>query len=210
MKVAILGGTFNPVHLGHLCLADDVRLTYGYDSIVFIPANILAHKDIEDDVTAGQRIDMLRAAVRAIPHFTVDACEIDRGGISYTIDTIRLLSAKYNVENKVENKLGVIIGDDLLEEFSKWKDPDRLSGLATLIVAHRYHTAKRPFSYPHQYVDNAIFPLSSSDIRNRVREGKSVQYLLPEAVWKYIEKNRLYQKTQELSTKTSKGVDVQR
>lgn len=101
MKVAILGGTFNPVHLGHLCLADDVRLTFGYESIVFVPANIPAHKNIEEDVSVDQRIDMLRTAVKAIPHFTVDTCEIDRGGISYTIDTVRLLSAKYSVENKI-------------------------------------------------------------------------------------------------------------
>ena len=203
MKVAILGGTFNPVHLGHLCLADDVRLTFGYESIVFVPANIPAHKDIEEDVSADQRIEMLRTAVKAIPHFTVDTCEIDRGGISYTIDTVRLLSAKYSVENK----LGLIIGDDLLDGFSKWKDPGRLSGLTTLIVAHRNYAAKRPFPYPHQYIDNVTFPLSSSDIRNRIREDKSVRYLLPDAVWKYIEKNRLYQKSQELSTKTRKEAD---
>ena len=203
MKIAILGGMFNPVHLGHLCLADDVRLTYGYESIVFVPANIPAHKDIEEDVSAEQRIDMLRTAVKAIPHFTVDTCEIDRGGISYTIDTVRLLSAKYSVEDK----LGLIIGDDLLDGFSKWKDPGRLSRLTTLIVAHRYHAAQRPFPYPHQYIDNVTFPLSSSDIRNRIREDKSVRYLLPDAVWKYIEKNHLYQKPQELSTKTRKGAD---
>jgi len=203
MKIAILGGTFNPVHLGHLCLADDVRLTYGYESVVFVPANIPAHKDIEEDVSAEQRIDMLRMAIKEIPHFTVDTCEIDRGGISYTIDTVRLLSAKYSVDEKP----GLIIGDDLLDGFSKWKDPGRLSGLTTLIVAHRYYTSKRPFPYPHQYIDNVTFPLSSSDIRNRIREEKSVRYLLPDAVWKYIKKNHLYQKPRGLSIKTRKGAD---
>jgi len=189
----MLGGTFNPVHLGHLYLADDVRLSYDYEKIVFVPANIPAHKEIEEEIGTEQRIEMLKLAVESIPQFVVDTCEIVRGGISYTIDTIRHLASKYNTKEKI----GVIIGDDLLEGFSDWKDPDQICKLATLIVAHRNRSSRVSFSYPHQYIDNIVFPLSSSDIRKRIMDGKSVRFLLPDAVWRYIEEHRLYHKMQQ-------------
>ncbi len=193
MRIAMLGGTFNPVHLGHLYLADDIRSSYDYEKIVFVPANIPAHKEIEEEISAGQRIEMLKLAVESIPQFVVDTCEIERGGISYTIDTIRYLASKYSTREKI----GVIIGDDLVEGFSDWKEPDQICNLATLIVAHRKHSARVSFSYSHQYIDNVVFPLSSSDIRKRIRDGKSVRFLLPDVVWKYIEEHRLYQKMQQ-------------
>jgi nicotinate-nucleotide adenylyltransferase len=193
MRIAMLGGTFNPVHLGHLYLADDVRLSFEYEKIVFVPANIPAHKEIEEEISVEQRIEMLKLAVETIPQFVVDTCEIERGGVSYTVDTIRHLASKYNTREK----LGVIIGDDLLEGFSAWKDPNQICNIATLIVAHRNHSSRVSFSYPHRYIDNIVFPISSSDIRKRIRNGKTVRFLLPDVVWRYVEEHHLYQKMQQ-------------
>jgi nicotinate-nucleotide adenylyltransferase len=200
MEVAILGGTFNPVHLGHLYLADEVRLTLGYEKIIFVPDNLPAHKNFEEDVTADHRIEMLRIALGLSSHFEIDTCEIERGGISYTIETVRLISQKYNVREKI----GVIIGDDLIDGFAKWKDADRLSKETTLIVAHRNYVQRKPFQYPHLYIDNVLLPISSSEIRERIRSENSVQFFLPEAVWQYINKNRLYRRGSGTSYETKR------
>jgi nicotinate-nucleotide adenylyltransferase len=188
MRAAVLGGTFNPVHIGHLYLADEVRLKYDYDRVLFVPDNIPAHKEPAEETTSAERLDMLDLALSTYNYFSVDACEIDRGGVSYSIETVRYIMSNY----QITGKLGFVIGDDLIEGFDSWKEAKRLSEEVDLIVAHRSIDAQKRFDYPHRYLDNMILPISSSDIRKRIGAGWAVQFLVPHIVWRYIEKKKLY------------------
>ncbi len=188
MKLAILGGTFNPVHWGHIHLADEVRVALGFDRIVFVPDNVPAHKSVESRITPAQRIEMLARALAPIPHFVLDTCEIDRGGVSYAVDTALHMAEKHDLDDR----LGFVLGDDLLAGFAEWKEAHRLSRISHLIVAHRECRERRTFAYPHTYVDNLVLPVSSSDIRRRIREGRSYKFLVPDGVWQIIDQQGLY------------------
>ena len=203
MRIAILGGTFNPVHEGHLNIAREVKSRLGYRQIVFVPANIPAHKKMEMDVGAEHRLKMLELAVAGCGDFIVDECELRRGGTSYTIDTVRQLSATYPLEGKP----GLIIGDDLLEEFKSWKDVDQLVELVELVVAHRRSRKDMAVDYPCRYIDNSLFPISSSQIREALHAENdehaedtgnpeagwdSVRSWLPPQVFDYIQRHGLY------------------
>jgi nicotinate-nucleotide adenylyltransferase len=131
---------------------------------------------------------MLKHALNRHTDFIIDTCEVERGGISYSIDTVEYLEKKYDVSDK----LGLIIGDDLVDDFHKWKDANILADRVELIVAHRMYGRKRKFEYPHRYLDNLMLPISSSEIRKRIRGGKSVRYFLPDTVWRYICEYQLY------------------
>lgn len=186
MKTVILGGTFNPVHVGHLMLAEEVRVQEGYDQVVFVPSNRPAHK-IVDGTTVAQRLDMLQLAVEGYD-VKVETCELARDGISYSIDTVRYLLAHYSLTGKP----ALVLGDDLFESFSTWKDADELSRLAELLVAHRKFAHELPSTYPHRYLNNKLIDLSSSEVRHRVRQGLAWRSLVPPAVAAYIEHHRLY------------------
>jgi nicotinate-nucleotide adenylyltransferase len=188
MKAAILGGTFNPPHWAHLFLAEEVRTLLGYDRIVFVPANLPAHKEVATDISPKQRWDMLEQALEGWPYFIADSCEIDRGGATYSIETVPKLVQKY----RIKGKPGFIIGDDLLAGFASWKRAGELAESVDLIVAHRSHRRRKAFAFPHRYIDNLMLPISSSDIRKRIRNNEAVRFLVPEAVWSYIEDNALY------------------
>jgi len=192
MKIAVLGGTFNPVHIGHLFLASEVRYLLGYDKIIFVPSNIPAHKQLEGNVTAEQRVEMLVAAVADEDGFVVDTCEIKRGGVSYTIDTIHYLEEKY----KPQARVGIIIGDDLVAGFHKWKKYKSLIEAAEIIVARREKERHTP-GFPSVPVDNAVLPVSSSGIRARIAEGAPYRYLLPYEVYRYITEKGLYIKRRD-------------
>ena len=135
MKLAILGGTFNPVHIGHLMLAEDVRKEFGYDKILFIPACVPPHKAYNACVSDSDRLEMLRLATKDNPYFDVDDCELKRKGISYTIDTIYDLESRY--QEQIEGKIGLIIGDDLLSGFESWHLAETLALRVRLIVGRR-------------------------------------------------------------------------
>ena len=194
MRIAILGGTFNPVHKGHLNIAAEVKSRFGYQRIVFIPANIPAHKKMEMDVGADHRLKMLELAVAERPDFIVDDCELRRGGTSYTIDTVRELSRIYPIEGKP----GLIIGDDLVEDFKTWRNVGQLVDMVELIVARRRSRKNLVIEYPCRYVDNSLFPISSSQIREALHvEGtstdrESVRDWLPAEVFDYIQRHDLY------------------
>ena len=190
MRIAVLGGTFNPVHLGHLNIAGEVQAELGYQRIIFVPANIPAHKNMEMDAGPENRLKMLELAASPYPDFLVDDCELTRGGTSYTIDTIRDLSRRYPVYGKP----GLIIGDDLVEDFKTWRDVDRLVELVDLIVARRRSPANVEIRYPCRYIDNSLYPISSSQIRKKVYSGNgdSVRKWLPPEVFDYIQENDLY------------------
>ncbi|MCE1206532.1 MAG: nicotinate (nicotinamide) nucleotide adenylyltransferase [Spirochaetia bacterium] len=191
MKTAVLGGSFNPVHIGHLILAEDVLSQCGYDRILFIPANIPPHKIIEDP-GPDIRLAMLRAAIECFPAFAVSDCELSREGVSYTIDTIRYLKTDLAMKGQMDAKPGLVIGDDLLAGFFNWKEPQALAEEAEIIVAHRLYPFRLSLPYPHRYVENTLIPISSSEVRARIMSGRAWRSLLPPAVQAIIEQKGLY------------------
>jgi nicotinate-nucleotide adenylyltransferase len=171
VKLAILGGTFNPPHIGHLFLAEEVYRALALDRVIFVPAHLPAHKEVAGRVPAADRLAMCRAAVQGCEYFGVDDCEVRRGGVSYMVDTVR---------------------DDLCSGFPGWKNARLLAETAAILLIHRLQREPVRFSFPHEYFDNRIMELSSSEIRERVRAGRPVRFLVPDGVYAYIEANRLY------------------
>jgi len=196
MRLAVLGGSYNPIHIGHLMLADAVSLRYGYDTIAFVPAFLSPFKDGHSGCTAEDRLAMVKLAIADNPAFYCEPCEIERQGVSYTIDTLKFLKGKHP---QCEGKIGLIIGDDLLEGFGNWYEAERIPDYADIIVGNRIvdrysaeqtHTAG---GLPHLRVDNALLPVSSSGIRAAIKEKKSWRYLVPSAVYSYIKEHKLYE-----------------
>ena len=160
MKYAIFGGAFNPPHIAHLFMADVLVREFGYDRIILIPSNISSHKSIEDLLHPTHRLAMLQPLAEELPWLEVNDCEIRRGGVSYSIDTVRELYKKYDFEEKP----GLLIGDDLLPDFASWKNVDDLISLVDLIVAFRTGNEKLDCRYPCLRLENLQLTISSSDM----------------------------------------------
>lgn len=188
MRTVILGGSFNPVHIGHLFLAEEAKRTLGYDRVVFVPANIAAHKGADQPIAGHHRLVMLERALAGIPYFALDDCELRRGGISYTIDTVPEVARRY----PSAGKMGLLVGDDLLEGFDRWKEAQALASLVEIIVARRSERPMASFLLPHRRLDNLLLPISSSDIRRRILHGLAYRQLVTEPVYEYIETQGLY------------------
>lgn len=188
MTAAILGGTFNPVHIGHLSLAEEVRSACGYDRLILVPANVPAHKDAAELVSGEHRLAMLRLAVAGSEGLLVDDCELVRGGLSRTIDTVNELVPRYGITGRP----GLVLGDDLAASFASWKDAERLAGMVDLILARRTGERHAPFAWPHRAVMNPLLVISSSDLRRRVAGGRSIRFLTPDPVVAYIADHGLY------------------
>jgi nicotinate-nucleotide adenylyltransferase len=188
VTAAILGGTFNPVHVGHLCLAEEVRSTFGYDRVILVPANTPVHKDPLPVIAGVHRLAMLRLAVEGCEGLIVDDGELVRGGQSWTIDTVVELTPRYGITGRP----GLVIGDDLAGGFSTWKDAERLARMVDLILARRTGARHAEFPWPHRVVMNPLITVSSSDIRLRVAEGRSIRFLTPDSVVAYIAAHALY------------------
>ena len=195
MRLLLFGGTFNPVHWGHLILAEELREEFAYDLVLFVPAARPPHKDVASDPGPEARLAMLQLAREGNPHLAVDDCELYRPGPSYSIDTIRGLSARYSIEGLP----GLVIGDDLAPTFSTWREAEALARESDILIARRggYISAfadgrEMDFPYRHRCATNRLIPLSSSEIRERIAAGRSVRYLVPESVFEYIRRGRLY------------------
>lgn len=197
MRIAIFGGSFDPIHIGHLSIAEDARTSFGYDRILFFPSNIPPHKRPSQKVSAQARVQMTKLAIEGNESFAIDEYEVRTGGISYTIDTIHHVMDSYDVTGKP----GLIIGEDLLPGFHTWKDAEHIQKLVELLVARRSlspgqsgegaGTAPSP-SVQYEVVQNVLLPVSSSEIRKRVGSRLSFRYLVPESVYAYISENELY------------------
>lgn len=189
MKLGILGGSFNPVHLGHLFLADKALVTLKLDRVVMIPAYISPFKiNVQStDNNSSDRIEMLAAAVTGDSRLAVDDCEIRRQGVSYTIDTIEDIIARYLCE-----KPYLIIGDDLAKDFPNWKDSKKILQLADIVIARRLNAAAENYQFAHTFIDNEIINISSQTVRKKISEGSDWRSLVPCAVRAIIEDRRLY------------------
>lgn len=200
MRLAILGGSFNPVHNGHIALAFALRREFGFDRVLLVPANLPPHKALASGASSGDRLAMLELAVSAANRESgadfigIEDCEIARGGVSYTIDTIEYLERKYKGE--LEGKIGLVMGQDLASGFGTWRRADELAERADLIVARRdvgENEATPPFPWRHRALENALLPVSSSGIRAAIRCGAPWRSLVPEAVYRYIVERTLYE-----------------
>ncbi|MDO8662320.1 MAG: nicotinate-nucleotide adenylyltransferase [Candidatus Omnitrophota bacterium] len=187
MKIGILGGTFNPVHIGHLILAEEAREKLGLEKIFFVPANLPPHKENGDIAAASLRLKMLKLAVKGNKYFNVSDAEVKRQGRSYTIDTIKEFKDKY-----LQDELYFIIGSDLLKYLEEWKDLAEINKMVKFIAATRpgYPLEKIP-SYIQTLGIRAV-DISGFEVRRCIKEDKSFRYLVPEAVFNFINTKGLY------------------
>ena len=188
MKIGILGGTFNPIHIGHLILAEEAREKLSLDKLIFVPTYLPPHKDNSDIAPAKARFEMLKLATRGNKYFCVSDVEIKRDGRSYTINTINEFKKIYPNDD-----LYFIIGSDLLKYLDEWKDLGEIIKMVKFIAATRpgYPLEKIP-SYIQTMPIRAV-DVSAFEIRNCIKEKKSFRYLVPESVCKFITKKGLYE-----------------
>ncbi len=193
-RVGIMGGTFDPIHYGHLVTAEEAVVQFGLDQVVFVPTGRPWMKADRLVSPAEDRYLMTVVATASNPRFSVSRVEIDREGPTYTVDTLRALADEHP-----DAELFFITGADAILEIFEWKDPEEVLSLAHFIAATRpgYDLARFEAAAPthHPKVSTMDIPalaISSSDIRRRVKEGRAIRYLLPEGVKSYIEKQGLY------------------
>jgi nicotinate-nucleotide adenylyltransferase len=188
LRLAILGGSFNPIHIGHLLLADAVLSSFSYDRIILVPAFQSPLKDESKGADPRDRLDMLLASVAADPRFGVDDCELRREGISYTLDTVEDIDWRY----RPQGRPGLILGDDLAANFHRWKGAGELASITDIIVAHRTSREDLPFPYAHKRLENPIIEVSSGSVRESIRTGRGWEYLVPPGARFIIQDRALY------------------
>ncbi|HEY2883098.1 MAG TPA: nicotinate-nucleotide adenylyltransferase [Pirellulales bacterium] len=201
MRLGILGGSFDPVHYGHLILAECCREQCALDAVWFVPAAVPPHKQNHTLSAAANRIEMLKLAIGGQEAFSVYTGEIDRGGVSYTVDTLQQLHDK-----QLERELFFLMGADSLADLPNWREPQRICSLAIPVVVRRagapepddtvlsrLMTEERLAIARQNRVEMPTIDLSASEIRRRVAGGQSIRYRMPRAVEKYIEAQKLYQ-----------------
>ncbi len=225
MKIALLGGSFNPVHKGHLALAESAVKLAGYDCVMFVPAyqspfkqrcaaGVISRKAesaVEKErypvFSDEERIEMLRLAIKPYPWAALELCEIERGGVSYTIDTVRFLTEKYRKEGLLladghrafpDGKLGLIIGADLIEGFPRWKEAEALARETDIVLARRPdaiepgNALNADFAYPHVSIMNELHDISSTEVRRRISNHEELSALIPDEICRYIKQRGVY------------------
>jgi nicotinate-nucleotide adenylyltransferase len=196
VRIGILGGTFNPPHIGHLVCAQEAHRELELDQVLFVPARIPPHKPVEHEPGAEHRLELCRLAVGDDQRFAVSDLELGREGPSYTVDTLRELSS-----HESQPELFLIVGGDIAVGLPRWREPEHVLRLATLAIAKRQGTARaavqdtlstlkggersRFFTMPE-------IGVSSTMIRRRVRAAQPIRYLVPDPVARYIEHHNLY------------------
>ncbi|MEI0531029.1 nicotinate (nicotinamide) nucleotide adenylyltransferase [Brachyspira pilosicoli] len=192
MKIAILGGSFDPPHLGHLILADTILHNFKCDKILFIPSKIPPHKNISGKVSDDDRINMLKLSIEDNKNFILDDYEIKNDCVSYTIKTLEYIYNNYNFEDKPI----LIIGADLVKDFDKWREPEKISNLSNIVALNRDDNNNLISSNIEKYnIKTIIAPridISSSLIRERIKNNGAFRYFLKDKVYNYIKENNLY------------------
>ncbi len=201
-RVGIMGGTFDPIHIGHLILAECAYEQFQLETVQFLPSGNPPHKaDREDGAADEERLDMVSLAIRDNPHFSLDAEEMRRTGLSYTSDTLTALR-----ERHPDAAYYFIIGADSLLSFDSWHEPESISRNCVLLAAVRngfsVSEMERKMKELHKCYGTEIhllhtpyMDISSTDLRDRIREGRSLRYYVPDAVREYIEKKGIYSET---------------
>lgn len=196
MRIGILGGSFNPPHLGHLVCAQEAYVQLELDQVMVIPAATPPHKPLEDDPGAQRRLELCRLAVEGDPRFRVSDMELMRGGPSYTVDTLLELQA-----NGPDNDLFLILGGDIAAGLPEWHQPERVLSLATLAVAKRRGTLREAVEEALARIDGGDraqffrmprIGISSTLVRKRVKADQPIRYLVPDRVADYIASEGLY------------------
>jgi nicotinate-nucleotide adenylyltransferase len=188
MKLAILGGSFNPVHIGHLYLADTVLSAFDYDRVIFVPTYQSPFKLGAEGPGPEERLEMLAASIAADTRLTIDDCEIKRKGISYTIDTIEEIVKRY----RPTEKPALLLGDDLARDFHKWRSSETIARSVNIIVARRVLPVPDTFPFPCKQLHNDVMAVSSAEIRERIRNNGNWRFLVPTGARVIIEDRGLY------------------
>jgi len=190
MNIGILGGTFDPIHVGHLIVAEKARESLGLEKVIFVPDGVPVHRGMAE-ASVEDRYRMVLLAIEGNPGFEASDCEIKRQSPSFSYETIRYFSERYGTEAKFY----LILGADAFQEIGAWYKIDKLAQLVTFVVAGREH-AVYPEGLPEgiksQELAMGFFSVSGHGIRHRVKEGGSIRYLVPDAVRQYIIEHRLY------------------
>ena len=188
MKIGILGGNFNPVHNVHLFIADQVQQRLGLDEVQLMPENEPPHVDTKETIAPHHRVNMLSLALADYPNLTINVSEIERGGKSFTFDTMTQLTSQHP-----ENDYFFIIGGDMVDYLEKWYKIDALMNLVTFVAVRRDQSSELKTSYPVQIVDLPILSTSSSYIRDCIATDITPNFLLPAEVLAYINQHGIYQ-----------------
>lgn len=197
-RIGIIGGTFDPIHNGHLLIAENSRKAFNLDKIIFMPAGIPPHKRDKDVSSNIHRYNMTLLAINNNDYFFLSPLELKKEGVSFTIDTIKYLNSIYK-----DTEIYFILGSDSLFQIDTWKNYKELLTLCNFIVAARpnYNNEKLKatvedlnglYNSSIHILEGPVLDISSSEIRERVRKGVSISYLVPESVEKYVYKHKLY------------------
>ena len=202
MRIGIFGGSFDPIHIGHLILAEHCREQAALDQVLFIPSSQTPHKEKGALGTDRQRTEMIDLAIGGHRSFLRSSIELERGGVSYTVDTLEQL-----LEQHVGDDLLLMIGGDSLNSFPTWRDPQRILELATPLVMARPGSGDVDFDLLAPFVDQKklaeikslaieapLVDISSTAIRNAAADNKSFRYQTPRSVERYIQTQKVYQK----------------
>ncbi len=195
MRIGVLGGTFNPVHFGHLVNAETIREELRLDKVIFIPSKAPVHKELDGPVTTEDRCFMVEEAIRGNDFFEISRMEVDRPTPSYTIITVQELQ-----ETVKGAAIHLIIGYDSYLEFDTWKEYEQLAAMVPVIVMRRQSAGgpaeKKKIEFRKLiFAENPLIDISSSIIRERVRAGLSIRYMVPEGVQRHIQQRGLYRTT---------------
>jgi nicotinate-nucleotide adenylyltransferase len=202
-KIGIMGGTFNPIHYGHLLLAESAYEQFGLDTVWVMPNGQPTYRMISSHVSDADRTAMVQLAIADNPHFTLSFAELDRAGATYTVDTLRLLNKTHS-----DTDFYFIMGADSLFHFESWKEPEEIVRLCHILAAQRTAQVTSDIESQMDYLmgkydadihllQTPNLDISSHAIRKRVRNGSSIKYLLPDCVAQYIKEHRLYETASE-------------
>lgn len=202
MRLGVLGGTFDPIHIGHLFAGEEARTRLGLERVLFVPAGAPPHKRYQRITSTEHRLNMVQLAIADNPHFALSRVDVDRFGPCYTVDTMALLRDEYGPETE----LYFIMGSDSLAELLTWRKPERLIRLCRIAALARpgFHLDLQELNHllPEamtrvQLLEMPLLQISSTDLQRRVRLGLSIKYLTPSAVEAYIYRHGLYPQHQQ-------------
>ena len=189
MRLGVFGGAFDPIHTGHLVLASECRQQLALDAVWLVPSGSPPHKDPGDLADAGARVEMLELATAGDPGLMVNTIEIDREGVSYTVDTLETIA-----DSDPGCELFLLLGADSVADLANWYQPERICELARVVAVNRGGTTSKT-TVTGCRIEEVTMPaidVSSRDIRNRIRQGRSIRHLVPRAVEAYLVEHAVY------------------